>query len=120
MQDAQAALREANENYYAQRGSLLPAVQASYAFERQRNATGTLSPTLTSGESVFNLHTAQVSVSYVLDVFGGVRRQEEAGKLTYIGQYHLSPDYKYVSADGYVYVVDPHTYAVTQVIAPSL
>jgi NodT family efflux transporter outer membrane factor (OMF) lipoprotein len=78
VQDAQAALREANENYFAQRGSLLPALQASYGFERQRNATGTLSPTLTSGESVFNLHTAQVSVSYVLDVFGGVRRQTES------------------------------------------
>jgi NodT family efflux transporter outer membrane factor (OMF) lipoprotein len=78
IQEAQAALREANENYYAQRGSLLPVVAANYSFERQRNATGTLSPTLTSGESVFNLHTAQVNVSYVLDVFGGVRRQTES------------------------------------------
>ena len=38
---------------------------------------------------------------------------------TVVTQYHLSPDYKYVTADGYVYVVDPHTYAVTQVIAPT-
>jgi hypothetical protein len=38
---------------------------------------------------------------------------------TIVTQYHLSPDYRYVSADGYVYVVDPHTYAVTQVIAPN-
>jgi hypothetical protein len=37
---------------------------------------------------------------------------------TVVTQYHLSPDYRYVTADGYVYVVDPHTYAVTQVIAP--
>ena len=36
-----------------------------------------------------------------------------------VTQYHLSPDYRYVSADGYVYVVDPHTYAVTQVITPT-
>ncbi|HEV8406306.1 MAG TPA: hypothetical protein VGQ34_00095 [Sphingomicrobium sp.] len=35
-----------------------------------------------------------------------------------VTQYHLSPDYRYVTADGYVYVVDPHTYAVTQVITP--
>lgn len=27
---------------------------------------------------------------------------------------------RYVTADGYTYVVDPHTYAVTQVIAPAL
>lgn len=33
-----------------------------------------------------------------------------------VTQYHLSPDYRYVSTDGYVYVVDPHTWAVTQVI----
>lgn len=38
---------------------------------------------------------------------------------TIVTQYHLSPDYKYVTANGYVYVVDPHTYAVTQVIAPA-
>jgi NodT family efflux transporter outer membrane factor (OMF) lipoprotein len=78
VQAAQAALREANENYYAQRGALLPTVQANYSFTRQRNATGTLAPTLSSGDTIFNLHTAQVSVSYVLDVFGGVRRQTES------------------------------------------
>jgi NodT family efflux transporter outer membrane factor (OMF) lipoprotein len=78
LQEAQAALRVASENYYAQRGSLLPAVQAGYSFERQRNATGTLAPTLSSGESIFNLHTGQVNVSYVLDVFGGNRRQTES------------------------------------------
>jgi hypothetical protein len=38
---------------------------------------------------------------------------------TVVTQYHLSPSYKYVTADGYTYVVDPHTYAVTQVIAPA-
>ena len=78
VQGAQAALREANENYYAQRGSLLPSVGANYSFTRQRNATGTLAPTLTSGQEIFNLHTAQVNVSYVLDVFGGVRRETES------------------------------------------
>src|SRR5262249_45547372 len=35
-------------------------------------------PTLASGDSVFSLHTAQVNVSYVLDVFGGTRRQTES------------------------------------------
>jgi NodT family efflux transporter outer membrane factor (OMF) lipoprotein len=78
VQAAQAALRQANENYYAQRGALLPTVQAGYSYERQRNATGTLAPTLSSGESLFSLHTAQVSVSYALDVFGAVRREGES------------------------------------------
>ena len=78
VENAQAALREANENYYAQLGSLLPSVQGSYSFQRQLNPTGTLAPTLSSGEPIFNLHTAQVSVSYVLDVFGGTRREAES------------------------------------------
>jgi hypothetical protein len=38
---------------------------------------------------------------------------------TVVTQYHLSPENRYVTADGYVYVVDPHSYAVTQVIAPT-
>ena len=38
---------------------------------------------------------------------------------TVVTQYHLSPTYRYVAADGYTYVVDPHTYAVTRVIAPA-
>lgn len=78
VQSAQAALRQANENYYAGRGALLPTVQASYSFQRQRNAVGTLAPTLTSGEETFNLHTAQVNVSYVFDIFGGTRREAES------------------------------------------
>lgn len=36
-----------------------------------------------------------------------------------VTQYHLNPTYRYVTADGYTYVVDPTTYAVTQVIAPT-
>lgn len=35
-----------------------------------------------------------------------------------VTQYHLAPGFRYVTADGYTYVVDPRTYAVTQVIAP--
>lgn len=38
---------------------------------------------------------------------------------TVVTQYKLTPQDRYVSADGYVYVVDPHTFAVTKVIAPS-
>jgi len=34
VQGAQAALQQANENYYAQRGALLPNIQADYSFSR--------------------------------------------------------------------------------------
>lgn len=40
---------------------------------------------------------------------------------TVVTQYHLDPNARYVSADGYVYVVDPSSYAVTKVITlPSM
>jgi NodT family efflux transporter outer membrane factor (OMF) lipoprotein len=75
---AQAALRQANENVKAQRGSYFPTVQAGYNVTREKNAVGTLAPTLSSGAELFTLHTAQVNVSYVLDLFGANRRQVES------------------------------------------
>ena len=35
---------------------------------------------------------------------------------TVVTQYSLTPENRYVTADGYVYVIDPHSYAVTKVI----
>lgn len=74
---AQAALRGAMENVYAQQGAWFPSVEASYLPTRQKIA-GTLASPASSGASYYNLHTAQVSVSYTLDVFGGNRRQIES------------------------------------------
>lgn len=75
---AQAALRQAHENTAAQFGSYFPLIAANYAASRQKNAVGTISPTLTSGDALYTLHTAQVSVSYTPDVFGLNRRQVES------------------------------------------
>jgi NodT family efflux transporter outer membrane factor (OMF) lipoprotein len=80
VQAAQAALRQANELVKVQRATLFPGLQAEYSPTRERDAVGTLSPTLTSGQSLFTLQTAQVSVSYMLDVFGGNRRQIESAQ----------------------------------------
>jgi NodT family efflux transporter outer membrane factor (OMF) lipoprotein len=77
VQAAQAALRVAMENVYAQKGAFYPTVEASFSPSRQKNAVGTLAPTLSSGTPIFNLYTAQVSVFYMLDVFGTNRRQVE-------------------------------------------
>ena len=35
---------------------------------------------------------------------------------TYVRQYNLSPRYRYVYNDGYIYQVDPTTYAVTRIL----
>ena len=67
---AQAALRAARENVLAQRGAYFPAVDASASALRDKPV----------GESLYNLRTAQVSVSYAVDVFGGNRRLVEAVK----------------------------------------
>lgn len=75
---AQAALRGARETYYAQQGVFYPSVQAAYTPSRQRDPVGTISPTLTSGAPIFNLYNAQISVGYVVDVFGGNRRALES------------------------------------------
>lgn len=36
---------------------------------------------------------------------------------TYVTRYHLSPRYRYVYTDGYIYQIDPTTYAVTRVLS---
>jgi hypothetical protein len=35
---------------------------------------------------------------------------------TYVTRYRLSPRYRYVYTDGYIYQIDPTTYAVTRVM----
>jgi len=76
---AQAALRGARENVYAERGALFPSVEAGFNPTRQKISSELTSP-LANNSNVFSLHTAQVSVDYVLDVFGGTRRQVESLK----------------------------------------
>ena len=78
LQAAQAALRVAQETAYAQAGAYYPSIDANFSPSRQKNPTAVLAPTLASGTPIFSLYTAQVSVSYVPDVFGGQRRQVES------------------------------------------
>jgi NodT family efflux transporter outer membrane factor (OMF) lipoprotein len=75
---AQAALRQAQENTAAQRGSYFPTVQGEFDASRNRDATGVLAPNLASGSPLYNLFTPQVTVSYVPDIFGTNRRQVES------------------------------------------
>ena len=75
MASAQAALRQARENYNAESGSLLyPNVSGKLSATRERaSAVSSGVP----GGSVFNLFNASVNVSYTLDVFGASRRTLE-------------------------------------------
>ncbi len=74
---AQAGLRIALENAYAQRGAFLPQVAAGAAASRNQNAAAP-SPFLASNVLLYNLYQAQLSASWTLDVAGGNRRAVEA------------------------------------------
>lgn len=74
---AQAALRQAMEQVYAQEGFFFPTVQAGFAPGYQK-ASATLSPPLSTNQLRYGLYTAQLTVGYTPDVFGGNRRAVES------------------------------------------
>ena len=76
LEAAEAALWQAKENLYAQAGALLPTADATGSGERQQFSPAEFGGT--GPPSKFNLYQASVNASYVLDVFGGTRRQIEA------------------------------------------
>ncbi|MGB9368682.1 MAG: efflux transporter outer membrane subunit [Xanthobacteraceae bacterium] len=77
---AEAAVRIAQANANALRGTLFPVIGASFDASRQQVPTATLDSNATSGASIYSLHTPQVSVAFVPDVFGGTRRAIESAE----------------------------------------
>ncbi|MES2998164.1 MAG: efflux transporter outer membrane subunit [Pseudomonadota bacterium] len=83
---AKAVLREAQENLNAGIGGLFPAFTAQLSAQRgsaagffnsnesSNTATGSNIP----AGGIFNLFNASVNVAYILDIFGGIRREIEA------------------------------------------
>lgn len=77
LEAAQAALREAAQNLRAGQGQLFPQVDLASSASRERTSGASFgSPS--SSSSTFNLYQTAVNVSYLLDIWGGVRRQVEA------------------------------------------
>jgi NodT family efflux transporter outer membrane factor (OMF) lipoprotein len=74
---SRAALLAAQETAAAQRGAYWPQVSASVAPTRQRIADSLSSP-LNAPANPYSLHTAQLTVAYAPDVFGGNRRLVES------------------------------------------
>ena len=74
---AQASLQVAWENVRAQRGAYFPSVDASVDPTRQKTGS-VLSSGLASNSMLYSLTTAQVSVAYSPDLWGGNRRQVES------------------------------------------
>jgi NodT family efflux transporter outer membrane factor (OMF) lipoprotein len=89
---AQAAVVQAQELVYAQRGFFFPTIEANYNFERQKldgnltidNSPGTegdghnLNPPPNVQPLFYNFHTAQLTVGFVPDVFGANYRLMES------------------------------------------
>ncbi|MFI4988249.1 MAG: efflux transporter outer membrane subunit, partial [Alphaproteobacteria bacterium] len=73
---AEAALRQAKENVYAQQGSLFPAVSANGSAAREKISGASLGSRTSS--AILGITTASLDLSYAVDVFGGLRRQGEA------------------------------------------
>jgi NodT family efflux transporter outer membrane factor (OMF) lipoprotein len=79
LEQARARLTEAQENYNAQAGAtLFPSVDAKISGTRQKIDLAAFGITSVPNPGPFTLYNASVSVSYVLDVFGGNRRALEA------------------------------------------
>ena len=82
MAAARASLRQAHELYLAERTTFWPTAQGSFDAQRAKNAVGTIAnPTSQPQQNpYYNLYTAQLTVSYMPDVFGGTRRAVEAAR----------------------------------------
>jgi len=77
---AKAALRQAHELYLAQRTNLFPTVDGGFNGTRAKYPIASVTAPVVAVDPTYNLYTAQLSVSYLPDIFGGVRRADEAAK----------------------------------------
>jgi NodT family efflux transporter outer membrane factor (OMF) lipoprotein len=97
---AAAALRQAHELYASQRSALLPEVQGSFSASRSRNADNSIANPTVSTSPTYSLYTAQLSLTYALDVFGGTRRALEASKAQVdISRFQLEATYLTLSSN---------------------
>ena len=97
---AAAALRQAHELYAAQRSAFLPEVQGSFSTSHSRNADNSIANPTVSTSPTYSLYTAQLSLTYALDVFGGTRRLVEASRAQVeISRFQLEATYLTLSSN---------------------
>lgn len=75
---AQAALRQAQEDASAARGGLFPSLDANAGATRSKSSNAQFGGAGGFRSGPFTVYNADVSVGYVFDIFGGVRRGIEA------------------------------------------
>ncbi|HEY1506823.1 MAG TPA: efflux transporter outer membrane subunit [Stellaceae bacterium] len=95
---AQATLRQAQETAAAQSGVLFPQVNGSLSSTREKISGAAFGAPNSS--SLFTLTTGSVSVSYVLDIWGGERRQiESADAQAEYQRYQLEASYLTITSN---------------------
>ena len=75
---AQAALKAAHENTLAQGGADYPNVQTGLTVAKKRTPTSSLAPDTADNSPIYTLVRPQLSVSYMLDIWGFNKRTIEA------------------------------------------
>ncbi|HEY0269745.1 MAG TPA: efflux transporter outer membrane subunit [Sphingomonas sp.] len=78
--NAEASLRQAREQAAAAAGASLPQLDASYQAQRTRVSRVFSNPLQDPNQYLYTLHTAQVTVSYPLDLFGGLRSKTASAR----------------------------------------
>lgn len=91
IQTADAALRQAHELVRVANAAGMPQLDASYQAQRARTSAALSNVLADPNVSLYTLHTAQLNVSYALDLFGGNRsRQLSARAAADVARYHLA------------------------------
>ena len=77
---ADATLRQARETDGATAGAALPQVDASYQAERAHVSNALSSPLADTNDTLYTLHTTQLTVTYPLDLFGLQRNRTRSSR----------------------------------------
>ncbi len=77
---ADAALRAARAQAGVAGAALAPGVDVSYSAQRSQSPNSLQSPLADATQTLYSLHTAQVTVSYPLDLFGGLRARRQSAR----------------------------------------
>lgn len=78
--NADAALRQARDQGAAAAGASLPQIDAGYQAQRLRASRTLANPLPDPDIYLYSLHTAQVTVAYPLDLFGGQRNKVKSAR----------------------------------------
>lgn len=85
---AEATLRQARAQAGVVQGAQLPAVDLGYQSERARTSRSLSGVLADDKRYLYTLHTAQVTINYPMDVFGGLRRRTESARASAEMQAH--------------------------------